>query len=260
MVARDRAGRIRYNRAMATVRVYALPSLLKPENLAGHVVAVFDVLRATTSMAAALSAGATEVQVFGTREDARAARSAASGDAVLPLLAGELDARKPDDFDLGNTPSDFTAERCGGRTILMATTNGTKALVAARSAAVLMTGALANAAATAAAIRGTGLPVTLLCSGTQGEISLEDLVGCGAVIDALGDLTLENDTAHLALAAWQSAKANVSAAFHKTYSAANLGRAGLLADLEFCAVADRFSIACRVTDTAAGLVVRPWTR
>lgn len=247
---------------MAVVRVIALPNLLGETDLFDRVAVVFDVLRATTTMASALSNGATEVRVFGTLGDARAARAAAQrdfGGNLAPLLAGEVDTLRPPDFDIGNSPGEFTAQRCGGRTILMATTNGTKALVAARSAAVLAVGALANAAATARAIAKTGLPITLVCSGTQGEVSLEDLLGCGAVIEALGpDAELRNDTAELARIAWVNAKANPAAVMHRTFSARNLTRAGLISDLDFCAKADQFDLACRVRDENGQLVVRPW--
>jgi 2-phosphosulfolactate phosphatase len=213
-------------------------------------------------MAAALSSGATEVRVYATLGDARAARAVAQRDScgnLAPLLAGEVDAVKPTDFDIGNSPAEFSVERCSGRTILMATTNGTRALVAARTASVLAVGALANATATAGAILNTGLPITMIGSGTQGEISLEDLLGCGAVIEALGPgVTFENDTAELAFLAWIAAKAKPAEIMNRTFSARNLTRAGLIADLAFCAMVDRFDLACRVRDDDGQLVVCPW--
>lgn len=204
-------------------------------------------------MAAAISAGAAGIRVFGSLEDVRAAAAVFKGEK---LLAGEVDALPPDGFDLGNSASDFTAERCGGKTILMSTTNGTKALVASTGAKVLLTGSLANAAATAAVVVQAGLPVTMVCSGTQGEVSFEDLVGCGAVMEAMGEITLENDTAMLARIAWQSARDNLSAVFRETFSGHNLARVKLLPDLDFCTKLNRYDLACRVYLEADGLVVR----
>ena len=240
---------------MLLVRVVLLPALLTPDDLAGRTVVVFDVLRATTTMAVALAAGAAAVRVYGSLDDARAAAAAFDGPK---LLAGELHARKPDGFDAGNSPAEFTPASCAGRTLLMATTNGTRALVAARAAAVLATGAIVNAAATAEAIIGTGLPVTLLCSGTEGFVSGEDAIGCGAVLDATPDLEPENDAAFLALSAWQAARDRLDLTFRDFRSGHNLGRADLLGDIADVTGLDRLPVACRVTDTAGQLVVRRW--
>ncbi|MGC4033354.1 MAG: 2-phosphosulfolactate phosphatase [Tepidisphaeraceae bacterium] len=242
---------------MLSVRVLSLPVLLKESDLSGRTAVVFDVLRATTTIAAAVAAGAEAIRVYGTLDLAKTAAQAFAGPN---LLAGETNALRPTDFDLGNSPRDFSADRCRGKTILMATTNGTRALVAARTADVLLTGSLANAAATAAAVRRANLPVTLIGSGTQGEVSLEDLLGCGAVIDALGDgVSLDNDTAVIAKLLWQQSQEQLSAVFHQTFSSRNLRAAELLPDVDYCCVMNRSAIACRVWSEGGELVIRGWS-
>lgn len=243
---------------MVSIRVLALPVLLKESDLSGRTAVVFDVLRATTTIAAAVAAGASAIRVYGTLDLAKAAAGAFVGPR---LLAGETNALRPTDFDLGNSPRDFSADRCRGKTILMATTNGTRALVAARTADVLLTGSIANAAATADAIRRAGLPVTLIGSGTQGEVSLEDLLGCGAVIDALGDdVTLANDTAAIARLLWQQSRDQLRTVFAQTFSYRNLSAAELLPDVDDCCLPDRSPVACRVYSESGELVVRAWSR
>jgi 2-phosphosulfolactate phosphatase len=163
------------------VNVVLLPSHLRPGELAGRACAVFDVLRATTTMAAALAAGVKEIRLFDSLD---AARAAAASVAPPRLLCGESQCLPPAGFDLGNSPGDF-GSAVRGATILMCTTNGTRALLAARSAAALFTAALVNANATAAALAATGRDITLLCAGTGGEVAMEDVIGAGALVNAL---------------------------------------------------------------------------
>lgn len=176
------------------VDVVFLPRDLRNDQLENRAVAVLDVLRATTTMIAALSNGAKEVRVFDSLEAAR--NAAESFGAPSRVLCGELRCLPAPGFDIGNSPGDFSASRVGGKTLFMSTTNGTRAIVAARRAEKIFVAALVNARATALALAATQLDVTLLCSGTDGEFSYEDVIGAGAIIDALqstSNATLASD-------------------------------------------------------------------
>src|SRR5947207_4808424 len=98
-----------------------LPAQLKPRQLENRCAAVFDVLRATTTMTAALAAGVREIHLFSSLDEARAAAEASS---VARLLCGEHRCVKPAGFDLGNSPDQFDASHAGAAA-LMCTTNGT---------------------------------------------------------------------------------------------------------------------------------------
>lgn len=222
--------------------VVLLPKDLTSLLASGRSVVVFDVLRATTSMLTALSSGAKEIRVFPDLDSARAARSAFDGPAIL---CGEQDALPPPGFDLGNSPGSFTSEKCEGKTLFMRTTNGTRAILAAGEAAALYVAALVNAEAAARALAQKGLDVTLLCSGTNGAVAMEDLIGAGAVLDALssiGPVTLESDLARIALSVFTSAKPNLAAALRATTGGQNVQRVNLTPDIEFAATLNRFDI------------------
>jgi 2-phosphosulfolactate phosphatase len=237
---------------MTSVRVVLLPSLLQPDDWLGRTVVVFDVLRATTTMAAALGAGAQAIVVFGSLAEASEAARTCS---EPKLLAGEQNCLPPDGFDLGNSPGDFVADRCRGRTLFMSTTNGTRALVAARAAAKLFTGAIVNAAATAQAITRLDLPITLLCAGTNGQIAMEDVLGCGAVLSAIDRPLLENDEARIAQLLWQQNRNGLVEVLSDSLGGRNVIDAGLTADVAFAAQRDRFDHACQVADVGGQLVV-----
>lgn len=174
------------------VAVVPLPSLLPHDSFAGRTVVVIDVLRATTTMACALAAGAREVRVFTGIAGAREAHRRFVGPK---LLAGERDCLRPAGFDMGNSPREMTPRRVNGRTIFMTTTNGTRAIERAFAHPTLLVegstntscfaAALVNATATARAATRTGRDLVLLCAGSDGETVEEDLIGAGAVLDAL---------------------------------------------------------------------------
>ena len=113
------------------VEVVQLPRLLETRHLVDRSVVVFDVLRATTSMTAALAAGVEEIRVFGSITEAK---DAAGGFAGEKLLCGEVQCLPPSGFDLGNSPGAFCSDH-RGRVMFMSTTNGTRAIVAARKEA-----------------------------------------------------------------------------------------------------------------------------
>lgn len=230
------------------VEVVYLPSLLKPQHLHGRVVTVFDVLRATTTMTAALSAGVGEIQIFLSVDAARAARQSNS-DA---LLCGEERCLAPKDFDLGNSPGGFSEAHHAGKTVLMATTNGTRAILAARGAARLLVGAIVNASAVARTILHSGLDATLLCAGTNGEIAMEDILGAGAVVDALvhhnDNVQFDSDCARAAWHLFTGTKHDLLAPLRESSGGRNVIEAGLPDDIRFAAQLDGFDIVGEVLD------------
>jgi len=151
--------------------------------------AVFDVLRATTSLLTALAAGAKAVIPAADIPEALVWK------ARLPhaLLAGEREGRRilrdltgTVDFDFGNSPREFTAERVAGRTLIATTTNGTRALRACVGARAVLAASLRNAAAVADWISANpSKECVLVCSGTYEDSSYEDVLGAGAVVDRL---------------------------------------------------------------------------
>ena len=107
------------------IDVVPLPQMLTDEHVRDRVVVVFDVLRATTTIAAALAAGAEAIRVFDSLDAARSAAAAFAGDK---LLCGELKCLPPPGFDLGNSPGTYLRDRVAGKMIFLSTTNGTRAL------------------------------------------------------------------------------------------------------------------------------------
>ncbi|MGP8201548.1 MAG: 2-phosphosulfolactate phosphatase [Limisphaerales bacterium] len=160
-------------------------SALKQDELAGTVCVVFDVLRATTSMLTALAQGA--LRIFPVAEIAQALELQRFHPGAL--LAGERDGVRIRaaqtggvDFDLGNSPREFTGPRVAGREIIMTTTNGTRALQACLGAQQILAGAVVNLAAVADRIaREKPARLLIICAGTFEEAAYEDIWSAGAL-------------------------------------------------------------------------------
>jgi 2-phosphosulfolactate phosphatase len=174
----------------------------------GGIAVVIDVLRASTTIITALAHGAARVRPVLTIEEARAEAAAAG-----MMLGGERGGRRIDGFDFGNSPLEYGRSRVDGRSIVITTTNGTAALHACAGAAEVLIGAIVNrsavaAAAHALAIKHGGCDVHLVCAGTDGAVTEEDLLAAGAILDAAA----QSDGRALCLVCLGSAVADTAAA------------------------------------------------
>jgi 2-phosphosulfolactate phosphatase len=212
-----------------------------PVDLSGRSVVVFDVLRATTTMTAALAAGVAEIRVFEQLDDAAAAAKAFTGPRVL---CGEHRCLPPPGFDLGNSPAHFTADHRGA-VAFMCTTNGTRAIAAVvRNGTSTIIGSMLNRSSVAHVLQALGRDVLLVCAGTDGAISLEDAIGAGSVIDALdaSKINLVGDAARLAVTSFQAARHDLAAALGDAQGGRNVIAAGLPQDIDFAARLDVFDV------------------
>jgi 2-phosphosulfolactate phosphatase len=189
------------------IKVHFLPALVEPESLAERTVVVVDILRATTTLLHALAAGSKEIRAAETIEQAKAFANSIGTSVVL---GGERGGLKIDGFDLGNSPEEYTAECVGGKTVIFTSTNGAKAMKHARFAGKCYIGAFVGFSALCRALRDEPR-IDILCAGTNGQVTREDVLFAGAVIDDLGlarRVNLQiNDQGAIALDAWRAAKA-----------------------------------------------------
>ena len=184
------------------VFVHMLPSLVPPDGLRSGVAVVIDVLRASTMIVHALVAGCSEVVPCAEVDEARAlAENLPAGSAIL---AGERHGLPIEGFDLGNSPGECTPERCRGKTMVLTTTNGTRAVLACLAAEPVLVGSFVNFAATSQRLLHEAKPIHLVCAGTEGRISYEDTLLAGAFAKHFKDLDhpVGNDEAEIAAGLW----------------------------------------------------------
>jgi 2-phosphosulfolactate phosphatase len=157
-----------------------------PSDFAGRVVAVIDVLRASTTIAVALDHGAKTVIPFESSEDVIVRSKSFARSEVR--LAGERKMQMVPGFDLGNSPREFTREAVEGKTVLLSTTNGTVALMSVNGARDTVVASYVNFSPIVALLRSAlrgGTDVAILCAGHDKHFSLEDAVCAGRFVRAV---------------------------------------------------------------------------
>jgi 2-phosphosulfolactate phosphatase len=158
------------------VDVCFTPQEIRPVEVA----VVVDVLRATSTIVQALAVGYQRVVCCGSVATARELR------APGRVLAGEIACVRPPDFELGNSPAAIATVGRRGEELVLATTNGSPAVVAAsRASERVLVGCLLNLRAVLAAVP-TDARVAIICSGTNGRPALEDVYVAGRLVASLG--------------------------------------------------------------------------
>ena len=232
---------------------------------------VFDVLRATSTFVTALQHGARAIVPVSEIDEALARREQQPD----VLLGGERDGviiRAAQtggvDFDLGNSPREYTPERVRGRTIVSTTTKGTRALRAGAGAQTVLAAAFLNLTATARFLQQLKpASLVLVCAGTRENTALEDVLAAGALADLLlnplappkrgkgrGEgFCAMNDSVETALGAWRKAKSNLLASASAAENAQRLlANPELRGDVAFCLQRDKFPLVARMESGAIG--------
>lgn len=204
---------------------------------------VIDVLRATSTLTLALASGYERVLVAGSVDEAKALR------ADGRVLAGEVGCARAPGFDLGNSPEETIEPR--GPELVLATTNGAPAIIgSAAVAGEVLAASLLNLAAIIDQV-GEG-DVLLVCAGTDGQASIEDVYLAGRISAALpGPRTDAAQIAEAVAAAYPTALAALEA----SAGAIGLRREGLQSDIAFCAQESIVGIVPRLTKTVDGVAI-----
>jgi 2-phosphosulfolactate phosphatase len=182
------------------------------------------------------------------------------------LLAGERnglrilrDQTGSVDFDLGNSPREFTRERVGGRSIAMTTTNGTRALQACRGARRVLVGSFLNLGVLVDWLARERVgELLLVCSGTHEETAYEDVLGAGALCDAVwGQFAAGHvaDSAQVAREIFRQGRGDLLAAVQRARNARRLLQLpDLRDDVAVCLQRDAANVLAEMTKD--GLVRR----
>ena len=205
---------------------------------------VVDILRASTTISVALASGADRVIPCASISDATQLRKTLGADTCL--LGGERGGIRIEGFDLSNSPDDYRPDVVGGRTIGFTTTNGTNALLKAKQADSVVIGSFSNLSSVLNRLQNSPAPVHIVCAGTNGAITGEDVLFAGALSTRLLDANpgiVVSDSTTLALNHWKSecgtlANDAVEAALRKSQGGRNLIRLGYDSDIATAAAVD----------------------
>ena len=230
------------------VEVLKIYSDTAPSDLRGSAAVVIDVLRATTSICRLLARGARAVVPAASHDEARRIRDeiVAGGGAVI--LAGESGGLRARGFDMGNSPVEMDRADVAGASVVLSTTNGTKALSHCREADGVLAGSFNNGSAIVEALSGADR-VVLVCSGGDGGYSPEDHWCAGFIAEALLDGgATAGAGAEEAVTAWKEAMGDLAGSLGGTPHGGHLVGLGFGDDLACAALIDSHRIVAEMRD------------
>jgi 2-phosphosulfolactate phosphatase len=226
------------------VFVYHTPELTPSDRLPDCAV-VIDVLRATSTIATALNAGADSVQAFSDLPTLMRV-----SETWLPekrLRAGERGGAPVAGCDMGNSPLDCTSERVSGKRLFISTTNGTRALQRVERATSVIAAAMINRqSAVDYLLYKQPETVWIVGSGWEGGYSLEDTTCAGAIADALRQQTekieVGNDEVIAAIALYRYWQDDLLEMLQRSSHGQRLLRLNCHEDLKYCAQIDHLNV------------------
>jgi 2-phosphosulfolactate phosphatase len=218
---------------------------LRSRDLSDTTCVVFDVLRATSSMVTALANGAESISPVSEIAEALEIRRK---DPEI-LLAGERDGLRIKanltgsiDFDLGNSPREFTKDKVAGKKIVITTTNGTRALRSCAHAGIVLISSFLNLTATVKYLKMEDSPLKLIviCSGTFEQSALEDVLGAGALCEPFYSLGFNySDSVFMAVDLFLKTNNDLNRAISLSRNGRRLlSRTELRDDVAYCAQRD----------------------
>jgi 2-phosphosulfolactate phosphatase len=249
------------------VCVHLLPQLAPVGRLVGALAVVIDVLRATTTIVHALAAGCASVRPCAELDEARKLADGLPAGKVL--LGGERGGKPVPGFDLGNSPREYTARRCKGTTLVLTTSNGTRAVVRAAEAERVLIAAFVNFSAVCEQVRVDPRPLHIVCAGAEGEPCMEDTLLAGGLVDVLceeSEVRL-NDSARLAWDCFENHGRILTGALEVSNGGTYLRELGYAEDIAAAGEVDRFALVpelrrdpLRLEVGAVGIVKSRWQK
>ncbi len=222
--------------------------LLSPANVdelyfTGKTTVVIDVLRATSVIVTALNNGAREIIPVSTVDFAMKVSGNAFGGQTI--LGGERNTKMIEGFNLGNSPLEYTPEVISGKSIILYTTNGSKAIIKAKFSENLFVCCFNNLSTIAKHLVTLGKDFLILCAGTAGTFSIEDTVCAGKLITTM--LSMDNsielsDSARAAIALNKTFGKSILKMLKESEHGQLLIKNGFKDDLSYCSKVDSINI------------------
>jgi 2-phosphosulfolactate phosphatase len=251
------------------IEVALVPAFVEgdPNRRAGSIYVVVDVIRATTTLAAAFDSGCRKVLLA---PDVETALERANREPGRFLLGGEREGVAPPGFDLGNSPDEYTRADLTGRELLFVTTNGTRALWVCIGGYAVFAGSYRNAEAVVqASIRSARsadqASIVVVCAGRESQPAYDDTLCAGYLAREIADRVEKMDyrveMESGARIATELSNAAIASATPLRQRLAESGagqavtRIGLGKDLDWCAAIDESRVAPRITGVEDGLLV-----
>lgn len=217
---------------MNQVEVCFSPLLFEEFAKPNSIVVVVDVFRATSAIVTAFQHGAKSFIPVSTIEEAR--ELAAQGF----LAGGERNGEVVEGFEFGNSPFSYMNDKIKGREIALTTTNGTRAINIASSAAdTLLIGSFLNLQALADYIQKQEKDVIIFCAGWKNRFNMEDSLFAGALTNLLlnsGKFYSDCDSANASSLVYRTGRKNLITFLKSCSHRKRLSHLNLEKDVKYC--------------------------
>jgi 2-phosphosulfolactate phosphatase len=226
------------------VEVFFTPAQIDELLLRDKNVVVIDVLRASTTIAAALNNGAREITPVPSVESAVKVSSSLFGEVTL--RGGERHGKIIEGFNLGNSPSEYTEEIVKGKSIIYCTTNGSLAITKCRHAKNLVVGSFVNISKVAEFLARLSEDFSILCAGSSNNFCIEDTVCAGMLLFKIQELLKKNismdDSASASISLYKSASKSLLKMVEQSTHGKYLSEIGFAEDLKICSDVDSIPV------------------
>ncbi|MDB4533254.1 2-phosphosulfolactate phosphatase [Vicingaceae bacterium] len=202
-------------------------------------VVVIDVFRATSAICAAFESGIESLIPVANMEQAIDYKKKGY------LVGAERNAEIVEGFDFGNSPLGFKDGQFKGETLVLTTTNGTKAIEMAKPASKVVIGAFTNLSAVCDYIEKEDKDVLLLCAGWKDRFNLEDTLFAGAVAKRISQnlrFTNLSDSSIAAIHMYNSAEDDLFDFLGESSHRKRLSRMNMEEDIIYCLTIDQSDI------------------
>jgi len=200
-----------------------------------NIVVIVDILRATSSICAAIHNGVKSIIPVATVDQARVMKQQGY------MVASERDGYVLDFADFGNSPFNFSPDKVKGKEIVYSTTNGTRCIHKASHSKAVVIGSFLNISSLAQWLIQQQAPVLIFCASWKDRFSLEDTVFAGALSERLmdsGKFESNCDAVTASLDLWSIAKNDLMGYIQKAAQKERLASKGLDDCIEYCLTAD----------------------
>jgi 2-phosphosulfolactate phosphatase len=224
------------------ITVYVSSKYFKAGELADKTAVIIDLLRASSTMVTAIQNGCDRIIPAISPNEAVKIKKASEGDV---LLGGEMNAEKIQGFDFGNSPLEYTEDAIAEKTIAYTTANGTVAVKRCEEASEILIGCILNAQAVAGKAVEPERDLALVCAGTRGKFSTDDVLAAGCIIDrilAIDPQAQLDDLGKVALKLYRSAKGDLLSVLSGSTHYEHLVELGMRDDIAFCVQEDKYPV------------------
>ena len=229
---------------MNNLETLFIPEEIKNIKLAGKLVIIIDVLRASSTIVTALANGCRGFIPILSPDKAK--KKAQEFEKERVLLGGEREGKKIEGFDLGNSPREYKREAVKDKTIIFSTTNGVKTFEMVKGAHRIIIGSFLNLQAVCDYCTNYTGDILIICAGKEGKFCLEDTACAGMMINSLRDVfpvaCREVDANLTAQLLYLKFGNNILEILRKSQHGRYLESIGSGEDLKFCSQLDLFHI------------------